>query len=81
MIRASLLRLLLAGGLAPLGLLLSTPNQWGEPNGLGVLLGLAGIVWGIVEMFILAALLFTYGLSGIAHDIGSINDHDPWHRW
>jgi hypothetical protein len=78
MIRASFARLLLAGGLCLLGLAMSTP---GGDNSLAVIVLVAGMIWGVIEMFILAGLLFIYGVSGLAHDIGSINDHDPWHRW
>jgi hypothetical protein len=81
MILRCFVRLLFAGGLALLGLLLAVQNQWGEPNDVGVLLGIVGIGWGIVEMFILSALLFTYGITGLFHDIGQSQDHDPWHRW
>jgi hypothetical protein len=77
MIRRCLVRPVCAGGLVLLGVLAGPASG----NGMAVLLVGAGFVWGIVELFILSALLFTYGLSGIVHDIGAINEHDPWHRW
>ena len=78
MIRASFARLLLAGGLCLLGVALSTPSG---DNSLAVIALVIGAVWGVIEVFILAGLLFIYGVSGLIHDIGAINDHDPWHRW
>jgi hypothetical protein len=78
MIRASFLRLLCAGGLCLLAYALSSPSG---DNSLAVIALVVGAVWGVIEMFILAGLLFIYGASGLAHDIGAINDHDPWHRW
>jgi hypothetical protein len=77
MISASILRLLSAGGSCLLGFALSSP---GGDNGLAALVLVAGMAWGIIELFILSGLLFIYGVSGLAHDIRSINDHDPWHR-
>ncbi len=81
MIRWSFFRLLCAGGLVVLGFFTSTPNQFGEPNAFGVLLAIVGLGWGLIELFILSALLLTYGLSGFIHDLDEINRHDPWHRW
>ena len=78
MIRASFLRLLCAGGLCLLALALPSPDG---DNSLAAIALVVGAVWGVIEMFILAGLLFIYGVSGLIHDIGSINDHDPWHRW
>ena len=78
MIRASFLRLLCAGGLCLLAVGLSSPTG---DNGLAVMALVVGAGWGVIEMLILAGLLFIYGVSGLIHDIGSINGHDPWHRW
>ena len=78
MIRASFVRLLLAGGLCLLGFALSSP---GGDKTLAVTVLVAGMIWGVIEMFILAGLLFIYGVSGLVHDIGAINNHDPWNRW
>jgi hypothetical protein len=78
MIRASFLRLLGAAGLCLLGFALSSP---GGDNGAAALVLVAGMAWGVIELFILSGLLFIYGVSGLAHDIRSINDNDPWHRW
>ena len=77
MIRRCFVRLLCAGGLVLLGVLAGP----GSGNGMAVLLMGAGFVWGIVELFVLSALLFTYGISGLFHDIGSMQGHDLWHRW
>jgi membrane-bound ClpP family serine protease len=77
-IRASILRLLLAGGVCLLSFAFYSP---GGDNTLAVVLLCAGALWGLVELFILSALLFTYGVSGFIHGIGAINQHDPWHRW
>jgi hypothetical protein len=78
MILASFLRLLGAGGLCLLAFALSSP---GGDNAFAALVLVAGMAWGVIEVFILSGLLFIYGVSGLIHDIGAINDHDPWHRW
>ena len=79
MIRRSLFRLLCAGGLGLFGASLLTGDSSG--GGVGVaLLAVAG-VWGFLELFILSALLFLYGISGLVHDIGATQDRDPWNRW
>ena len=78
MIKRSLFRLLCAGGLGLFGGSLLTGDSSG---GLGVaLLAVAGI-WGLLELFILSALLFLYGISGLVHDIGATQDRDYWNRW
>ena len=78
MIRRSLFRLLCAGGLGLFGASLLTGDSSGGPG--VALLAVAGI-WGLIELFILSALLFLYGISGLVHDIGATQDRDPWNRW
>jgi hypothetical protein len=78
MIRLSLLRLLLAGALMASSLLFYSP---GGNNGLAVLLVVVGGGWGLIELFIFSFLLMAYGITGIVHDVGAMNERDPWHRW
>ncbi len=78
MILKSFLRLLCAGGLCLLSFAFLSP---GGDNGLAAMIAIVGIVWGIIELFILSGLLLLYGVSGIVHDIGAINERDPWNRW
>ena len=77
MIKRCLARMGIAALVGGFGVALSL----GTVNGIGVLLMGIGAVWFILEMFILSALLFMYGVTGIAHDIGASQDRDPWNRW
>jgi hypothetical protein len=78
MIKRSIFRLLCAGGLGLLGVSLLSGDS-GSAFGAGFIVGAA--VWSLLELFILSALLFFYGITGLAHDIGAAQEHDPWHRW
>lgn len=53
----------------------------GSGGGFGIVLVAIAFVWGVIELFLLSALLLLYGVSGIVHDIGATQDRDPWNRW
>ena len=78
MIKRSLFRLLCAGGVGLFGASLLTSDSSGGP---GVALVVVAGIWGLLELFILSALLFLYGISGLVHDIGATQGRDPWNRW
>ena len=78
MILKSFVRLLCAGGLCLLSFAFASPDS---DNGLAVVIVMVGIVWGVIELLILSGLLFMYGVTGLIHDIGAINERDPWNRW
>jgi hypothetical protein len=77
-IRASIVRLLLAGGLILIGLAIYRPDG---DDGVAYLLMLIGIGWGLLELLILCGLVFMYGVSGLIHDASAVDERDPWHRW
>ena len=78
MIKRTLFRLLCAIGIGLLGVFRGTS---GSIDGLTAALLFVGTVWGFFELFLLLAILFFYGITGLAHDIGAAQDRDPWGRW
>jgi hypothetical protein len=78
MIRATLLRLVVAWGMALAGAGLMA-NDLDNLLGLGLLV--VGFIWGTVLLFVLAGQLLVFGLSGLLHDIDTTRERDPWNRW